>query len=406
MTERLKGFLIWLKSTSSVVALKAAAYDDSKLAAECSTTERNGAIVRGGLLIGFVGFNAALYTTIASYLAGAFSVPIGITCLSIAVLLGFADHYVLYRSPIYSDGLHGLGDGGMRTDFLAPLPPSSRFAKRARMALSLGMSTMTAVGIGLMLNASAIDRRIEQEYLSANKANVDRANRDFEDGLKRKQAAYNAKVEEIERLNAGRTDGVRAAVREARGARRDTTIATRDAADAFEKRMAPLQARLNTLKDELDRTAAVRQETIHRAIESSPERIPKDTTLIRRIKAVYYEEAADNIWTLLPVGLIDATIILIDLSVLTLKAIYYPSSYAAAVTRNALERLVAEARLGAANIGKNRSAPEAERPDQDPPKPPAAPVAQPRRRRGRPRKNGFDVTAVGTPHLQPPHGGR
>jgi len=400
MTERLTVFLSWLKSTTSIVALKAAAYDDPKLAAECSITERNSAIVRGAVLVGFSTFNAALYAAVASYLAGGFSMPLGIACISVSVLLGLGDHYSLYRTALYTDGLHSLRDGGMRTDFLAAVPPYSRLAKRARIALSLVLSTATAIGIGLILNNTAIDRRIEQEYLSANKAIVDRANRDFEQGLKRKEAAYNAKGTEIERLSAGRTDEVRAAIREARAARHDTIIATRDAAEAFEKKMATQQARLNSLKDELDHTAATRQETIHRAIEASPERIPRNTTFVRRIKAVYYEEVADNPWTLLPVSLIDLAIILIDLSVLTLKAIYQPSAYAAAATRNALEALVAQARLGTANIGGNRGAPEAERPDEDPPRPPAAPAAQLRRKRGRPRKNGFDVTAVGTPHRQ------
>jgi Domain of unknown function (DUF4407) len=401
LIPRLATFLQWLKSTSSVVALRAAAYDDPNLLAECSTTDRNGGIVRGATLVGFTCLNAALYTCVVAYLAGGFSLPLGIACVSVAALLGLSDHYVFYRAAVYTDGLHALRDGGMQIDFLAPLPRYSKLAKCVRIGLSLIVSTITAIGIGLVLNNSAIDRRIDQEYVLANRAVVDRAVRDFADGLKRKETAYTSKLAEIERVSAGRRDNLRAASREAQAAKRDIVIATHDAAEGFEKRMAPLQARLTALKEELDRSVGTRQESVRRAIEASPDHIPKSTTFTRRIKALFYEEAAENPWTLLPVGLVDLAIVLLDLSVLTLKAIYYPSGYAAAVTRDALSRLVAEARRGTSRRGGDPMAPENGLPDPEPPDPPLPPAtapAQPRRKRGRPRKNGFDVTAFGTPN--------
>jgi hypothetical protein len=392
MTERIAVTLRWLKSTSSMLALRAAAYDDPKLVGECSTSERNGAIVRGALLIGFTSLNAALYTAVASYIAGGFSLPLGIACISASVMLGLADHQAFYRTAQYTDGLHGLTDGGMRIDFLKSLSPYSKLAKQLRIALSLLLSTTTAVGIGLILNNSAIDRRIEQEYLLANKLVVERAIRDFEQSLKRKEAAYNAKVADIDRVSASRTNDLRAAGREAYSVKRDTVIATRDAAERFEKRMATLQTQLAVSKDALDRAIATRHDFVHSAIEAAPEHLPKNTSYPRRIKALFYEEAAENPWTLLPVALVDLAIILIDLSVLTLKAIYYPSAYAAAVTRIALERLVAEARLGTSNIGARPNVAD----DRQKPGPSNSPTAvRTRRKRGRPRKNGFDATDAG-----------
>jgi hypothetical protein len=376
-----------------MLALKAAAYDDPKLVGECSISERNGAIVNGALLICFTSLNAGLYSTVVSYVANGFSLPVVIACISASAILGLADHQAFYRKAQYTDGLHGLTDGGMRIDFVKPLSSFSKLAKRLRVALSLIVSTIMAVGIGLILNSSAIDRRIEQEYLLANKLVVERAIRDFEQSLKRKEAAYNAKVADIDRFSASRTNDLRAAGREAYSAKRDTVIATRDAAERFEKRMATLQTQLAVSKDALDRAVATRQELVHNTIEAAAEHLPKNTSYPRRLKALFYEEAAENPWTLLPVALVDLAIILIDLSVLTLKAIYYPSAYAAAVTRNALERLVAEARLGTSNIGgKPNASGDTQKPEPSN-SPPAA--GSPGRKRGRPRKNGFSATDAG-----------
>src|ERR1700730_18416525 len=161
MIEFLIALVRWLRLTITKAALTAAAYDDTKLVAECSVTERNNAIVRGLLLVGFTCSNAALYMAVASYLADGFSLSLGIACSFVSVHLGLGDHYGLLRMAIYSDGLHALSDGGMRTNFLSPISPYSKLAKRLRVALSLIVSTVMAVGIGLILNSSAIDRRIE-----------------------------------------------------------------------------------------------------------------------------------------------------------------------------------------------------------------------------------------------------
>lgn len=77
MKERIRAFGQCMKATVSYVILACAAFDNTKLAAECSVTKLNGAKVRGAAaLIRGVVLNASLYTALEWTLAGGFSLSI------------------------------------------------------------------------------------------------------------------------------------------------------------------------------------------------------------------------------------------------------------------------------------------------------------------------------------------
>jgi hypothetical protein len=213
---------------------------------------------------------------------------------------------------------------------------------------------------------------------------VQRAVKDFDDRRLRAAKAYDDALATVKTFSAEVS-------RLIKQSNRKSSSTTADRLAANEARLAPAQAALDKGKRELDTLDAGRAEEIEKAIEQSPDFIPKNDSLIARVKALF-EEMQDP-WVAVPMAIFDAIIVGIDIVILTLKAIAMPSTYGMRDTRRHLREMAQQARLADAETEVVEHSPGLAPPDDhDPPDPPndhsgmnGAPP--PRRRRGRPRKN-------------------
>jgi hypothetical protein len=374
------------KNWLATAALTAAAYDDPELIAQCPQGERNSAIVRGMLLISYVALLAVAFAVIGhDLLRSSFSPAIILGAVFLAAFLGLVDQYVMLRTAIFPDGMKGLRHGGFGVDVPIGAGFASKFCKTLRVMLSLALGGVVALFLGLALNAAAVDRRITTRHLAENKLLVQHAVKDFDDRRLRAAKAYDDALATVKTFSAEVS-------RLIKQSKRKSSSTTADRLAANEARLAPAQAALDKGKRELDTLDAGRAEEIEKPIEQSPDFIPKNDSLIARVKALF-EEMHEDPWVAVPMAIFDAVIVGIDIVILTLKAIAMPSTYGMRDTRRHLREMVQQARLADAETEVVEHSPGLAPPDDDdPPDPPndhsgmnGAPP--PRRRRGRPRKN-------------------
>ena len=159
MYERVKQSWFAVGRFCYSAALFLAGYDDKKLANECSVTERNGAAVRGAVLVAIFILNSGLFIAISIAVAS-YSFALVAASIFIALIHAIADHYARYRARLYTDGLRGLEEAGISPELLPEIPLSSKRANRSRLALSLVTSLMLSTSIGLVMNKEPIEGRI------------------------------------------------------------------------------------------------------------------------------------------------------------------------------------------------------------------------------------------------------
>jgi hypothetical protein len=374
----------WLSTTALTAVLNAAAYDDPELIAQCSPGERNSALVRGALLVFYTAFLAMSFAAIGHYLLqSSFSPAIILGAIFLAAFLGLVDHYVMLRTAIFPDGMKGLRHGGFGVDVPIGAGFSSKFCKTLRIMLSLATGGIVALFLGLILNASAVDRGITTQHLTENKVLVQRAVKDFEDRRLRASKAYDSALATANTLRDENSRLTKQSIRKS-----SSRVADRLAAN--ETRLAPAQASLDDSKRELDAIDASRAEEIEHTIEKSPIYIPKDDSLLARVRALIGAIHEDP-WVAAPIAVFDAVIVGIDIVILTLKAIAMPSTYCMQDTRRHLNEMVRQARLTQAETEIVEPSPRPAPPD-DGPAPAndqtgANSATPPRRGRGRPPKN-------------------
>ena len=375
----------WLATT----ALTAAAHDDPELIAQCPQGERNSAIVRGVLLISYVILLAVAFAVIGHDLLQSTSSPaIMLGAVFLAAFLGLVDHYVMLRTSIFPDGMKGLRHGGFGVDVPIGAGFASKFCKTLRVMLSLALGGVVALFLGLALNAAAVDKRITTRHLAENKILVQHAVKDFDDRRLRAAKTYDGALATVKTLSVEVS-------RLLKQSNRKSSSTTADRLSANEMRLAPAQATLDESKRELDTLDASRAREIEKAIEKSPDYIPKNDSLIGRTKGLF-EEMHEDPWVAAPLAVFDAVIVGIDVVILTLKAIAMPSTYCMGDTRRHLREMVRQARLAETEV--ERAPDLAPTDDDDPPDPPKRPsrmngATPPRRPRGRPpgsRKNVVD----------------
>ncbi|WP_441234498.1 hypothetical protein [Bradyrhizobium sp. 930_D9_N1_4] len=379
-------------------------YVDKRIVAQCSPHECTIAVVRGFLLLGFVVFNIVVFNHIVMMLTGQFAVSYFLACTYVAVLLGLVDYWAFYIFSQYEDGLRSLADGGAALHFLAPIPRWAKIAKCTRLALGVILCLNTTMLSGVDLNQPTIARRLVIEDQTLNRAIDTRALQESDDRKQRDQTAYDTQLALVRRLTEGRAGDLQAAARTARAARLDVNTAVQEASRAYERRLSTETARLETIKTRLDKISVARTES---AGAQDPHRVPKDSSLLRQLRALYWDEMSENPWLLLPLILLASGLILWDVTIQSLAAMWSPRKYAAATTREALREAVTEAKLSVCDFNgpRNDDPPPPAAPSQAqpaPPPPPEPPSMPPRRGRGRPRRNGLDTTANALGNSAPP----
>jgi Domain of unknown function (DUF4407) len=373
-------------------ALVAAGYDDPALVAQCSRGEKNGAVVRGTLAGFFVVFTGGAFSFVGHDLTHSSFSPLVILCsMFLAVFLGVADHYVLVRAGSFPIGMRSLRHGGFPIDVPIGTGLTTRICVYARGILSLMLAAIIALFAGLNFNGPAIERRIATTHLQQNLTQAQRAEK-AEDG-KREAAKkrYDTAVA-TEQAIASEND------RLVKQTNRSSSAKVADRLSTNETRLGQAQAAAADRKHDLDVLDTNRPKEIEDAIRLSPLYIPRDDSLIARVRALF-AEIHDNPWVAIPLAFIDLFIIGFDLIMLTLKGIRMPSKYHMADARRHLGEMVREAQGAEVETRVQPSPPLApgrngNEPPNDPSrKPPSDPpnghsgmngATPPRRKRGRP----------------------
>jgi uncharacterized membrane protein YraQ (UPF0718 family) len=320
----------WAKSNTFARSL--VGYGDPELEAQCSPGEIRNPTYRGYLLETTAIVTGILATVATNALAGdGFSIFRCCACFAVAGYMAAADGVIL-QSLMFPRGVRDLRDGGV---FIKLPSDADRTAKRIiafRIAQSVGFGALIAVTVGLAINSSAIDARLDEGYLSRNRAVVDQALTEYNAQVDRARSAYDAQHGVVERLT--KQQGA------ARTSRRQNV-------QDLERRIVQENQKLDQDQTALDQLIASRPERLHHAIESSPVHIPKSTSLVSRVKALF-EEFYDDPFSAIPTILIDLLIIGLDTLNLCLGSIGNRGRYPAQFARRRLEELTEEARAAAA----------------------------------------------------------
>ncbi len=261
-------------------------------------------------------------------------------------------------------------DGGIYIKLPSDADPVPRRVVCFRIGWSVVFGMTVAAGIGLALNASAIDRRLTQDDLMVNSPIVQQTTADYNSRLDRLRAAANAERVEIQRL---------------------TCLPRRNNADAVDRRIATERQKLEQDNAAVDQLVASRPEMLHNALVHTPGYIPgNDDALVSRFKG-FVEVIHDDALSAVPVLAIDALILGLDVFNLSLGGIGSLGRYPARFARRRLEDITEEARLAATNlkgpdpIDFDDDDPAPRAPDNKPPtggaaaaaKPPAVPSEEP-----------------------------
>jgi hypothetical protein len=333
------------RSLIARLALYFAAHDDPALLSQCSQSDINNAIVRGLILMGSAMITMLGLAFTGYYLArSVFAILIAFVYSAFQVLL---DHYGLVRSALFHDGIRELGEGGLRLQLSHVSSRVSKICVWLRGALIVVMGCVVALVSGLTLNRDAIDQRIETAYQSQNHASFDRVVKDFDARRQSTAANYNAEAElvralsgQVSRLMESQIKaGLRSATSKTAAA---TEVKARQNNDELDKRLAKENAKLADLRQELEKLDTGRAQVIRNAIEADPQRIPRDESLIARIKALFDGIHADW-WVAIPMALVDCLVLGWEGAFLTIKGIWLPSKYSKLYARRELEAMVEQA---------------------------------------------------------------
>ncbi|WP_027522108.1 DUF4407 domain-containing protein [Bradyrhizobium sp. Ec3.3] len=359
---------------------RVSAYDDDKQIAECSPGERNTAIARGLLFLLYVVLLAIVLTFIGhNLLRSSPSLAITLLAILLAIYIGLIDHYAFIRAAVFPDGMRQLLHGGFGVNVPLGSDSVSRACKSIRVFLMGLLALVLANFIGLFLNDQAIGvLETKQHYVqnasAAQKAMKDedgkhaRALKEYDQAL----AVMNTLSPEVDRL--------------LKQTNRKASDATTSKLAANESRLTQARAALDEKRRVLETLDASRASNVEMAIQASPDFVPRDDSLVTRIKLLFSLIHSDW-WTAVPTLMIDGFIFGCDAAIVVLKHIAVPSTYSMAEARRHLRAMVQQARLAEADAAADGE-----------PAPPEAPTPSPqpapaRRGPGRPRKNGFDHTA-------------
>ncbi|WP_284267039.1 hypothetical protein [Bradyrhizobium iriomotense] len=361
--------------------MRVAGYDDPELLAQCSKGEKITAITEGCLFLLYVVLlTIVLIFLVHNLLQTAFSVLITMMSILVAIFIGLVDHVAFIRSAIFPAGMRSLRRGGFGANVTIGADAISRVCKTIRVALMLLLAFLTAIFVGLSLNGDAVRTVLTKQFYSLNAVAAQKAAKD--------EDAKRARVQKEYELALGAEASLASEVdRLLKQSNRKTSDATTSKLVANDGRLAQVRAALEEKRQILDRLDTNRPSNIEAAIEASPGFVPRDLSLVARIKALF-QVVHDDPWAAVPTVLIDLFILGVDAAFLTLKGIGRPSTYCMGAARKHLRALVHEARLAEAERSEDQTPEMPERPE------PQGPQAAPQKRGpGRPRKNGLDHTA-------------
>jgi hypothetical protein len=391
--ERKRGFLM-------TAALIAAGYDDPELVDNCDRGERNGAVVRGVLVMMYTCMLGGEFSFIGHSLAHSSFDPRIILCaVFLAVFMGLADHYALVRAAIFPIGMRSLRHGGFPIDIPIGAGPATRACVRARASVTFLLAGVIALFFGLHYNEAAISRRLAANDLQGNLQLAQRAEKAQDSKRETARKRYESAVASEQALGAEND-------RLVKQANRSSSNASATRLSANEERLDKAKAAVADRKRELDALDANRANEVEGELKQSPLYAPADRSLIAEIRA-FGGEIHDNRLAAVPLAIITLVITSFDFIVLTvLRGISMPSTYCMADTRRHLKAMVRDACGATAEAGmidpSPPLAPEDEPPKDPPPQPPSGAAMPkgdlgrdgeappPRRGRGRPRKNGSD----------------
>jgi hypothetical protein len=278
----------------------------------------------GSIAIGSFGFNATVFTSVGSHLAGHFSFPVAAVCVGLASYTLIADSYNYFRCEQIVSGVEQLSQHSLQV----VLPRKVRRAIRRSLAIRVAQSCATSLIVGVMSSlivySDDISARIRSDQLQDKAGIVRQISDQTNSDLKRANNAVNSTTSNIALLN--RQINARL-VRNARAA---------DSAQvhSLEARKTAEETRLVTEKAELLKFAT--------GLRSGPagDLVLSHAGILMQIKAL--EQIAGDNWTIIFLIVLAHFVAMgFDLTPILAKMNWLPTKYSVLKAREYLDDMEA-----------------------------------------------------------------
>ena len=336
----------------------------------------------GTIALGAFFYNSTVFSAVATHLNGHFSAGLVAGGVALAGYILATDSYIFFRCAQLKSGFEQLAQAGLEVSIPRKVRKMVRRALGIRIAQSCCLGIVVGVMTSLVVYSRDIEARIQSDYLRANATQVRQLSEQTDTDTKRANQALNATTATINQLSKQINAALARGVNGANGAR----------LEALEGRKAAEETKLAAQKAELSQLQNVRNEKLRAGLAGDPTSV-RATGVLAQITAL--EELAGDDWKIaFIILLIDIVAVGFDLAPILAKLNWLPTTYSALMAREYLERMQ--------KIVDEMVPPGPDHPD-DPMGVPAGndnnpfggndqfandnvDPAQPKRKRGRPRK--------------------